>query len=139
MRIATAAFVGCVGLLAGAVNAQEAKEPGATTGGGAVSPDAALRVTVSCVSKPGERQHCAADTSGGVAIVRSHGESACLLGKTWGYDDTGVWVSDGCSGEFQLGIIAAAGAATPAPRHRAPRRRARSQAEGAVRARGDLG
>ena len=21
----------------------------------------------------------------------------CLLGKTWGYDDTGIWVSDGCS------------------------------------------
>jgi hypothetical protein len=26
-----------------------------------------------------------------------------LLGKTWGYDDTGVWVSDGCSGEFVAG------------------------------------
>ena len=29
---------------------------------------------------------------------RSSGESPCLLGKTWGYDDKGVWVSDGCSG-----------------------------------------
>jgi len=61
------------------------------------------RVTVSCASKPGERQHCAADTSGGVAIVRSHGESACLLGKTWGYDDKGVWVSDGCTADFVVG------------------------------------
>jgi hypothetical protein len=33
-------------------------------------------------------------------IARSRGESACLLGKTWGYDATGVWVSDGCEGEF---------------------------------------
>ncbi len=27
----------------------------------------------------------------------------CLLGKTWGYDDTGIWVSDGCAGEFIAG------------------------------------
>jgi hypothetical protein len=31
------------------------------------------------------------------------GSAPCLLGKTWGYDDTGVWVSDGCSGEFVAG------------------------------------
>ena len=33
----------------------------------------------------------------------STGGAACLLGKTWGYDDTGVWVSDGCVGEFVAG------------------------------------
>ena len=59
--------------------------------------------TVSCSSKVGERNHCAADTSNGVALVSSTGGAACLLGKTWGYDDTGVWVSDGCSGEFVVG------------------------------------
>jgi hypothetical protein len=103
MRTAIAAFVGSVWLLAGAVNAQEAPKPDATTGGGAVSPDVAKRVTVSCASKPGERQVCPADTSGGVAIVRSHGAAACLLGKTWGYDDKGVWVSDGCVADFVVG------------------------------------
>jgi hypothetical protein len=46
------------------------------------------------------RNHCAADTAAGVALVRSTGTTACLLGKTWGYDDKGIWVSDGCSGEF---------------------------------------
>ena len=25
------------------------------------------------------------------------GDAPCLLGRTWGYDDGGVWVSDGCS------------------------------------------
>jgi hypothetical protein len=59
--------------------------------------------TVSCGSKPGERTHCPADTSGGVALVSSSGESACLLGKTWGYDENGIWVSDGCSAEFVAG------------------------------------
>jgi hypothetical protein len=34
------------------------------------------------------------------AVDVTAGEADCLLGKTWGYDDTGVWVSDGCSAEF---------------------------------------
>jgi hypothetical protein len=63
----------------------------------------AQQVTVVCSSKPGERQHCAADTSQGVALLRSTGEAPCLLGKSWGYDDKGVWVSDGCSAQFVVG------------------------------------
>jgi hypothetical protein len=55
---------------------------------------------VKCASQPGGRTHCPADTSQGVVLARSSGDSPCLLGKTWGYDDKGVWVADGCSGEF---------------------------------------
>jgi hypothetical protein len=64
---------------------------------------AASQVRISCSSKPGERQQCPADTSKGVALVRSSGEAPCLLGKTWGYDDQGIWVADGCSGDFVVG------------------------------------
>jgi len=60
-----------------------------------------------CASTPGQREHCAADTSKGVALVRSSGSAPCLLGKTWGYDDTGIWVSDGCSGDFVAGATVA--------------------------------
>ena len=59
--------------------------------------------TVTCASKPGERSSCAADTSRGVVLLRSMGEAPCLLGRTWGYDQTSVWVSDGCSAEFVTG------------------------------------
>ncbi len=69
---------------------------------------------VECASTAGERQVCAGNTSAGVLLLRSTGEAACLLGRTWGYDDAGVWVSDGCAGEFLLGPQAAAGQA-PAP------------------------
>jgi len=55
---------------------------------------------VTCASKIGERQSCPADTSNGVILANSSGESACLLGKTWGYDNHSIWVSDGCVGEF---------------------------------------
>lgn len=57
-------------------------------------------VTVSCASGAGERQHCAANTSAGVLMARTTGDGACLLGKSWGYDDAGVWVLDGCSADF---------------------------------------
>src|SRR5262249_48231597 len=57
----------------------------------------------------GGRTHCPADTSKGVALVRSQGAAACLLGKTWGYDDTGIWVSDGCSAVFFAGLPAEEG------------------------------
>lgn len=33
-------------------------------------------------------------------MARSIGSGACLLGKSWGYDDAGVWVLDGCGAEF---------------------------------------
>jgi hypothetical protein len=58
---------------------------------------------IACESRGDERQRCAANTSAGVILVKSTGTAACLLGKTWGYDDTAVWVSNGCAGEFALG------------------------------------
>ena len=77
----------------------------------------AADVIVACSSKPGDRQHCPADTSKGVALGRSSGEAPCLLGRTWGYDDRGVWVADGCSGEFVVGqALSEAVAAKPAKR-----------------------
>jgi hypothetical protein len=77
-------------------------------------------VTVACLSKVGERQECPADTSRGVVLARSHGDSACLLGKTWGYDDRGVWVADGCAADFLVAKGTTA-APTPEPTKRAPR------------------
>jgi hypothetical protein len=68
--------------------------------------------TLSCSSMAGERQTCPADTSAGVALVRSADPGKCVVGKTWGYDATSVWVSDGCSGEF---VVGPASPPTPVP------------------------
>jgi hypothetical protein len=67
---------------------------------------AAQQGTVTCASKPGERVECAADTSAGVLLLRSMGDAPCLLGKSWGYEQASVWVSDGCSAEFGTGTVA---------------------------------
>jgi hypothetical protein len=58
---------------------------------------------VTCSSSEGQRQVCPADTSRGVVLKASTGASPCLLGRTWGYDDMGVWVKDGCAGTFVVG------------------------------------
>jgi hypothetical protein len=80
----------------------------------------AQTASVTCTSKPGERQVCAADTSAGVALGRSIGDAACLLGKTWGYEETGVWVKDGCAGEFVLGQTTPTPEGATAPAAAAP-------------------
>src|SRR6185369_16526367 len=87
-------------LVAAAAAAQETAPP---AGAAQPPPQTIVAARITCSSKPGERQHCPADTSKGVALTRSSGEAPCLLGKSWGYDDRGVWVSDGCTGEFVVG------------------------------------
>ncbi len=62
-------------------------------------------VIVECVAAFGERLRCPADTSRGVALVASSGQGPCLLGKTWGYDDQGVWVADGCGAKFAVAAL----------------------------------
>jgi hypothetical protein len=53
-----------------------------------------------------------------VLLVRSTGAAACLLGKTWGYDQKSVWVSDGCSAEFGTGAsVQPEATKAGAPRH----------------------
>src|SRR5262245_62439623 len=84
----------------------------------APAPSGASQITVSCASKAGERTQCAADTSAGVVLVRSTGTAACLLGKTWGYDQTSIWVADGCSADFATAsTVDAVSTKIGAPRH----------------------
>jgi hypothetical protein len=97
------ALVAALGLIVPTVARAQAPQPPPTI------------ATLVCESKPGGRQVCAGDTSAGVVLVTSSGPTACLLGKNWGYDDKGVWVADGCSGEFLLGPAAQAAAAANPP------------------------
>lgn len=59
--------------------------------------------TLACESLNATKVQCPADTHYGVALIRQLGDSYCILGRTWDFDPTGVWVSDGCRGQFALG------------------------------------
>jgi predicted porin len=62
---------------------------------------------LTCVSVDGSRRHCDGYTDAGVALRQSIGTATCLLGRNWGYDASGVWVTEGCGGQFVLGNPAA--------------------------------
>ena len=97
-------------VLAGATAADA--QDGGTAG---VSADAAAMRVVVCASSTGTRAECVADVSAGVALLRVTSSAPCLLGKTWGYTNTSVWVADGCSAEFALGAAAAVTQPTQEP------------------------
>ncbi len=63
----------------------------------------ALVTALVCESQNNERNHCAAETQFGVAIFKRLGDSDCILGESWGFDEKGVWVDDGCHAQFALG------------------------------------
>jgi hypothetical protein len=104
------------------ISAQETSAPPAGSGPGGTAQAAAQPqvVSITCASKLGERTNCKADTSAGVVLRRSTGEAPCLLGRTWGYDQTNIWVSDGCTGEFITGQAAQQETTKPKPLQHIP-------------------
>ena len=61
--------------------------------------------TISCNSAPGdtEKHYCEADTRQGAHLVKQTSTVDCVEGKTWGWDEEGIWVNKGCGGQFALG------------------------------------
>lgn len=57
---------------------------------------------VRCESADQRYRHCRADTEGGAQLYRQLSKNACRYRETWGYDRRGVWVDQGCRGDFQL-------------------------------------
>ena len=59
--------------------------------------------TVRCRSTDGRFRHCPVNGwVRGAQLTQQLGGPACAQGKTWGYDDNGVWVDRGCQGEFRV-------------------------------------
>ncbi len=89
IRFALCTLPLCLTLAAGTAVAQDATPANGT-------------VMMVCASKAGERQACAADTSGGVSLVTVLNAAVCERDKSWGYDSQGIWVADGCSAVFAV-------------------------------------
>ncbi|MCW5580156.1 MAG: DUF3011 domain-containing protein [Luteimonas sp.] len=58
---------------------------------------------VRCESNDGRTRHCRADTRGGVTLVRQLSNTPCSQGRNWGWDNDGIWVSQGCRADFVTG------------------------------------
>jgi hypothetical protein len=59
--------------------------------------------TFECRSTGYAATYCRVDTRFGITLVRQISTSACIQGRSWGFDDRGVWVSNGCQARFALG------------------------------------
>lgn len=66
-----------------------------------------LNMLVLCESVNGQRSNCMADTTTGVRLARQISESACRFGRDWGYDERGIWVTNGCRAEFGVRSVMA--------------------------------
>lgn len=59
--------------------------------------------TIVCSSHGNARRVCPANTRNGVVLTRERSDGVCQQGSTWGYNTRGIYVSGGCSAEFQVG------------------------------------
>lgn len=74
-----------------------------------------LNMLVLCESVDGKLNRCAADIAGGVRLARQISDSACRFGRDWGYDANGIWVNNGCRGEFGVRSVSVARTVTALP------------------------
>jgi hypothetical protein len=70
-------------------------------GMGAASPSPPEEQVVRCESLRNQRRDCPIHTrQATVTLRRQLSTAACLHNQTWGYDNRGIWVTNGCRGEF---------------------------------------
>lgn len=58
---------------------------------------------IKCESTWNRRQYCRVKTDNQVELVYQYSSAGCWENDTWGYDKNGVWVSNGCRAEFEVG------------------------------------
>jgi Protein of unknown function (DUF3011) len=66
-------------------------------------PASASQREVRCDSRGLGHNYCRVDTDGRVELIDRHSLFQCREGRSWGYDDRGIWVDHGCSATFRIG------------------------------------
>jgi hypothetical protein len=59
--------------------------------------------SIRCESSDGRYRQCTADVRGGARLLRQLSDARCIEGRTWGVNRAGVWVDEGCRGDFETG------------------------------------
>ena len=59
---------------------------------------------MTCESQDGRDHFCQVDLGGGghASLQRQISDARCVEGRSWGSNRAGVWVKDGCRGEFSI-------------------------------------
>ena len=85
---------GCRGVFA------EAGTYGGAYGGAYGGGQSDGRRGVRCESDDGRQRECGVPGRGRVELVRQLSDTRCIEGRNWGQMNGGVWVNQGCRGEF---------------------------------------
>ncbi len=56
-----------------------------------------------CESRDFRDNYCPVNTRGGVRLLQQVSRADCWEGETWGYDRRGIWVTQGCAADFEVG------------------------------------
>ena len=67
-----------------------------------VSPSASADQIIRCRSKDYRYNHCPTGEHGPIRLTQQISKSACIEGRTWGYDQRGIWVDQGCDAKFRV-------------------------------------
>ena len=59
--------------------------------------------TIICSSNNNQHAYCQANTGNQVKLLRQLSSFPCQEGRTWGFDNNGIWVDKGCQAEFAIG------------------------------------
>jgi Protein of unknown function (DUF3011) len=57
---------------------------------------------IRCEAEGHGDDYCSIDTRGGVRLVRQISGASCVQNRSWGFDDGGIWVRNGCGAEFEV-------------------------------------
>lgn len=58
--------------------------------------------TITCESRDQRTARCPVRIRRGAELVNQLSRADCIEDETWGYDRNGIWVSNGCRGEFAV-------------------------------------
>jgi hypothetical protein len=76
---------------------------------------ASAQSRIDCESRDYQYNFCTTPEGVGRArLVQQRSRSACIEGRSWGWDRRGIWVSGGCEGTFEYAGLRPAGPAGPA-------------------------
>ena len=69
--------------------------------GGGGFPVLPVNGNIVCESRNYQQAFCSTNRPiSGAWLIAQRSRSACIQGRTWGYDSSGIWVTQGCEGEF---------------------------------------
>lgn len=77
---------------------------GGNQGGWSPGPNWNTDIRLACESPDYRYRFCQVDTGQGstVRIERQISDSACIEGRSWGWNRAGIWVSGGCAAVFRV-------------------------------------